>query len=58
MRLVLWADNDAASQEAQIRELLAAEVDALVVAPVDVYSLRKVLRRQKNSLYRYFPRMI
>ena len=39
MRLVLWADNDAASQEAQIRELLAAEVDALVVAPVDVYSL-------------------
>lgn len=46
---VLWADDDIAVQKTQIADLLALEVDALVIAPVDLYELEESLEQAKEQ---------
>lgn len=46
---IYFADGDASLQVSQIQELLEEEVSALVIAPVDVFSITDVLSQAKAS---------
>lgn len=46
---VQFAENDAASQAAQIRAMIAAKVDLLVITPVDSTALTDVLAEAKTA---------
>lgn len=47
--VILWAGGNAASQKTQIEELLLSEVNALVIAPVDIYGLEESLVQAKEQ---------
>ena len=46
---ILWAGDDITAQKTQIADLLALEVDALVIAPVDLYGLEESLVQAKEQ---------
>ncbi len=44
-----FADNNSATQEKQIEEMILEGIDVLIVAPVDGYSLSAVLKKAKEA---------